>query len=220
MKLSLNEMAVYTTIACYTDAKGISHISRETLAQLSGCNDLDTLSKYTSALQNKGLINKSYNFEYGKRLVVYEVPNPNKDWLWVSNNIFSGNQSLIGFLVKLAENKYKNTNWIGLSNTDLIKRMEISKPTFNKYMKLAKECNAVVKTRNGYLLSTDYFPLEKLPVLKANKLDELNQILLQANKDSKLYKQASWFVENDIQYEKDANKIYDEMIAGLLGKRN
>lgn len=47
-------------------------------------------------------------------------------------------------------------------------------------------------------------------------MNELNEILTQADKQSKLYKQASWFYENQLYIVPKANEIYDQLISGLL----
>ena len=161
MKLTLRETAVYATISCYSDNKNISHISRDTLAFLTGLNDLDTLSRYTANLEKKGLIRKTYNHYKGKRLVEYEIIKPDTDYLYITNKLFSENTELIGFLIKLAEHRYYNTNQIYLSDKELAEKMDISRPTFKKYMKIALQSGSVIKTDDGYSLSEEVFPLFK-----------------------------------------------------------
>lgn len=177
MKLTLRETAVYATISCYSDNKNISHIGRDMLAFLTGLNDLDTLSKYTAKLEKKGLIRKTYNHHKGKRLVEYEIIKPETDYLYITNQLFSGNTELIGFLIKLAEHRYYSTNQIHLSDKELAEKMDISRPTFKKYIKLALQDGSVTKTDDGYVLSDEIFPpfkrVNKPTSKQKEKIDEI-----------------------------------------------
>lgn len=219
MELTLPQMAIYATLACYSDNKGISHIQRDTLAHLSGCKDLKTLSKNTNILASKGLVKKEYSYEPHKRVCVYQVINPEKNFLVATSELFNGDKSLIGFLCKLAEHRFKNTNWIGLSGNELADKMNISKPTFIKYKALALQAGYIREVDNGIIISEDLFPINVVTRLSDNRLNELNMILLQASKESKLYKQAKWYYNNYIYLQSDANEIYDKMISGLLKKQ-
>ena len=159
MKYSLKQSAVYSVLACYTDKNQISHITRETIAHLSGVSDLDTISKYTNQFQEDGLLIKEIKYISGKKFVEYKILEPGKDYLLVTNKLFSGNSELIGFLCLLAEHKFGNTNLIKLSTSELIKKTGLGRTTFYKYLKIALKDGSVTKTENGYLLSSDIFPI-------------------------------------------------------------
>lgn len=160
MKYSLKQYAVYSTLACYTDKNQVSHISREVLAHLSGVSDLDTISKYTKQFALDGLITKEIKYSQvtGKKLVEYKILEPQDDYLFCTNKLFSGNAELIGFLCLLAQYKVGNSNLIKLSPSTLIRKMGIGRTTFYKYMKIALQDGCVTKTDDGYILSEEIFP--------------------------------------------------------------
>lgn len=184
MEYSLREYAVYSVLACYTDKNKVSHISREILSKLSGVKDLDTISKYTSKFEKDNLIKKTYKFsDTGKRIVEYKILEPGKDYLLVSSELFSGNPDLIGFLCALSQYKIGNTNKIELSNKAIIEKLNISKPTFNKYLKIALKNGSVTKTENGYLLSSDIFPIcEQTSKPTEKQKEKIDFILSQESK--------------------------------------
>lgn len=218
MDLTLSQEAIYATLACYSDKDGVSHIQRCTLAHLSGCKDLKTLSKNTGVLASKGIVKKDYSYDPHKRVCIYQVINPEKNFLVATSELFNGDTSLIGFLCKLAEFRFGNTNWVGLSGNELASKMNISKPTFIKYKNLALQAGYVREVGNGFIISEILFPIFATTRLSDNRMNELNEILTQADKQSKLYKQASWFYENQLYIVPKANEIYDQLISGLLNK--
>lgn len=105
VNLSMTDQVVYAQLSCNSNGKGVSNISRQKLAYKTGIKDLETITKITNRLEEKGLIKKSYTFKGGRKLAHYKVCNPQKDFMWVSNSIFSLglNTGQTGFLIKLAE---------------------------------------------------------------------------------------------------------------------
>lgn len=183
MKYSLKQSAVYSVLACYTDKNQISHITRETIAHLSGVSDLDTISKYTNQFQKDGLLIKETKYISGKKFVEYKILEPSKDYLLVTNKLFSGNSELIGFLCLLAEHKFGNTNLIKLSTSELIKKIGLGRTTFYKYLKIALKDGSVIKTENGYLLSSDIFPIcEQTSKPTEKQKEKIDFILSQESK--------------------------------------
>lgn len=183
MKYSLKQSAVYSVLACYTDKNQISHITRETIAHLSGVSDLDTISKYTNKFQEDGLLIKETKYISGKKFVEYKILEPSKDYLLVTNKLFSGNSELIGFLCLLAEHKFGNTNLIKLSTSELIKKTGLGRTTFYKYLKIALKDGSVTKTENGYLLSSDIFPIcEQTSKPTEKQKEKIDFILSQESK--------------------------------------
>lgn len=211
MNLTLRETAVYATISCYADNNNTSHITRETIASLTGLKDLDIISEHTNELVKKGLIKKDYNYTAGKRLIVYKIIKPEKDYLYVTNKLFAGNADLIGFLVKLAENRYSAYNKIYLTNKELADRMQISRPTFNKYIKIALKEGLVKQIENGYSLSQEVFP-----IFKTDELTEKDKSTIQALKgeNNKLGKQIDWFLS--LPEEDQTHSLFNEILAGLI----
>ena len=103
----------------------------------SGIKKADTITKHTNRLQELGLIEKTYEHKSGKKLVTYRVINPQKDFIWVSNSIFSGNPSLTAFLIRLAELKSPFSKSITISKNQLAKQLNVGKSTLYKYLELA-----------------------------------------------------------------------------------
>ena len=219
MKYSLKQYAVYSVLACYTDKKQTSHISREVLSSLSGVSDLDTISKYTKQFELDGLLKKSYTYSSinGKKLVEYKIIPPNKDYLLITNELFDGNSELIGFLCLFAQYKLYNSNIIKLTPTELIKRMGIGRTTFYKYLKLALKEGCITKIENGYKLSEEIFPIVSKEYLSEENKSILNEILSNNDPNSRLYKQAIYFKENGLDLIPSANKVFEDMLDGFWG---
>ena len=101
--LTITDELIYSILCCYSNSDGVSNISRDCLAKKSGIKKLDTITAHTNKLEQLGLIEKTYTFQAGKKLVQYHVMNPDKDFMWVSNDIITKHKSgQIGFLIKLA----------------------------------------------------------------------------------------------------------------------
>lgn len=59
MELTLNEYLVYAILCCFSSRDGVSHITRQTIADKAGIKKLDTVTVITNTLEEKGLISKS-----------------------------------------------------------------------------------------------------------------------------------------------------------------
>ena len=101
-KLTITDELIYALLSCYSNSEGVSDISRECLANKSGIKKLDTITAHTNKLEELGLIIKTYTYSGGKKLAHYKVINPQRDFMWVSNDITKYTPGLIGFLIKLA----------------------------------------------------------------------------------------------------------------------
>lgn len=101
-KLNIKDEIIYSLLCCYSDSKGVSDISRECLARKAGIKKLDTITTHTNKLEEMGLIKKTYTTQGGKKLAHYQVINPQKDFMWVANEITQYKPCLMGFLIKLA----------------------------------------------------------------------------------------------------------------------
>ena len=177
MKLSLQEELVYSLISCYSDKNGISHISRQCLMDKSGIKKADTITKHTNRLQELGLIEKTYEHKSGKKLVTYRVINPQKDFIWVSNSIFSGNPSLTAFLIRLAELKSPFSKSITISKNQLAKQLNVGKSTLYKYLELAQKDASISIQGDVITLSEEIFPtFEKTVQPSPEQLVRLSEI--------------------------------------------
>lgn len=156
---SQTEELIYGIISKNSDATGKSRITREKLSKLSGISDLDAISDYTSKLQKKGLITKSAFYINGAKHITYFINKISEDFLWVANAVFDDGPELIGFLLKFAQLRYKNTNWIGLGNSKIIKEMHVGHSQFYTKIELLIKRGFVEKIDNGYILNEEYFPV-------------------------------------------------------------
>ena len=156
---SQTEELIYGIISKNSDATGKSQITREKLSELSGISDLDAISDYTSKLEKKHLIRKSTSYINGIRRVTYYMNKTSEDFLWVASAVFDNGPELIGFLLKFAQLRYKNTNWIGLCNNQIIKEMHVGRNQFYMKIELLIERGFIEKTDNGYVLNSEFFPV-------------------------------------------------------------
>lgn len=178
MKLSLQEELIYSLISCFSNEKGISHISRQCLMDKSGIKKADTVTKHTNHLQELGLIEKTYEHKSGKKLVTYRVINPQKDFIWVSNSIFSGNPSLAAFLIRLAELKSPFSKSINISKNQLAKQLNVGKSTLYKYLDLAQKNSSILIQGDEIILSEEIFPtFEKVSKPTPEQMKKINKIL-------------------------------------------
>lgn len=84
--------------------------------------------------------------------------------------------------------------------------LNTSRPTLNKNLTLLNACSLM-----------DFFINLREPiVLESNKMKELKDIATKVDKESKLGKQINWFLSKKIYTHKNANKVYDMIISGIL----
>ena len=101
--LTITDELIYAVLCCYSNSKGESNISRKCIADKTGIKKHDTITAHTNKLADLGLIEKEYTTEGGKRLVHYKVKRPQKDFIWISNDLMKLEKpGLIGFTIKLA----------------------------------------------------------------------------------------------------------------------
>lgn len=178
MKLSLQEELIYSLISCFSNEKGISHISRQCLMDKSGIKKADTITKHTNRLKELGLIEKTYEHKSGKKLVTYRVINPQKDFIWVSNSVFSGNPSLAAFLIRLAELKSPVSKSINISKNQLAKQLNVGKSTLYKYLDLAQKNSSITIQGDEIILSPNLFPTFEKSIQPTTKQKEkIDEIL-------------------------------------------
>ena len=62
-KLNLDETYTFTWLLFKSDYEtGESHVLRETLREVTGIKDVDTISKYTAKFEDLGFLRKEYNY--------------------------------------------------------------------------------------------------------------------------------------------------------------
>ena len=212
----LKEDYVLALIMMNSDSK-VSHISRGKIMELTGIKKADVVTRMTNQFQKDGYIRKEYRFVNGRKYVDYIIVKP-KYYVVCMNAILQYKE--LGVLaIKLAELRINGTNQIKYSDNDIIKHLQIGRTAYFSYKKRLIESGIVTVVDDGYALSGEYFPIFATTHLSDNRMNELNMILTTGDPTSKLYKQASWFYENQLYIIPKANEIYDKMISGLLKKQ-
>lgn len=212
----LKEDYVLALIMMNSDSK-VSHISRGKIMELTGIKKADVVTRMTNQFQKDGYIRKEYRFVNGRKYVDYIIVKP-KYYVVCMNAILQYKE--LGVLaIKLAELRINGTNQIKYSDNDIIKHLQIGRTAYFSYKKRLIESGIITVVDDGYALSGEYFPIFATTHLSDNRMNELNMILTTGDPTSKLYKQASWFYENQLYIIPKANEIYDKMISGLLKKQ-
>ncbi|WP_292267842.1 hypothetical protein [Butyricimonas sp.] len=89
-KLNLDETYTFTWLLFKSDYEtGESHVLRETLREVTGIKDVDTISKYTAKFEDLGFLRKEYNYRNNEgqltTLVTYHVDIPKSNWIRFKN---------------------------------------------------------------------------------------------------------------------------------------
>ena len=101
--------------------------------------------------------------------------------------------------------------------------MGVSTSTLKKKLDALKALN-IISEEKVILCSEVYFPTrdDLQNKLKPEYPQRIREILNPKNKDtdptSRMYKQFTWFVKNYIYMQKNANEIYNQILAGTLDK--
>lgn len=157
--LTLSEELVYVAIAKYS-YKGVSRISRATIADITGIKKLSTITKHTNKLEQIGLITKEYNtIGKSKKSVSYRLNYNGDPFIIVYDTLtekLSGMELI--FAIRLASLRYSTTPWIDMKKTEIIKKMRVGNSTFYEYMPKLIEKGIVAEANGCYVLNTNYFP--------------------------------------------------------------
>lgn len=179
--LDLKEILILALITSHSDfTTYVSNISRERLSNESGIKKLDTISKYTNSLEKKGKLTKRVYYKNDKKRIEYSVNKPNSRYVTVLGKVFELDAKLIGFLIKLADLRWRGTSEIRLTDKLIYEGMGISRTTFTALRNAALASGALSTTENGYSLSSDYFPVTtSIPAKVRKYVDEIRQFKAQ-----------------------------------------
>ena len=184
-KLTLAERLVYIFICAYSNGK-VSHITRQTLMDLTGIKKADTITKHTNKLEDLGLIKKIYKKDNGKKLVEYHITQIDNGFICISNDILNILKTTdLSFAISLAALRYVGTNKIQLSNNEIISKLNISKSTFYRCISALIENGIIIKISDGYLMNADLFFVFKA---KSNKAKKMEKDMLKMSNDTVSYK--------------------------------
>ena len=128
----------------------------------------------------------------------------------------------IGFLIKLAALRFKDTDSIHLSNDEIVNRMHVSKTTFYRLIRALLLDGIVTKTADGYSLSTEIFHIpegnDKIQSFKA-QLDEMAEKNPEFKKD-KVYRTFYSHYNTDFRNLKMPKKDFPAALESGLFFRN
>lgn len=217
-------VGIYAYLRCMSK-NGICNASRNKIAETFQIKRVDTITTYTNSLEEMSYISKKQFFTKDKKeLVEYRLKDINKDFLIATSDLFTYHLKAeeVGLLIKIASIREKWSNKVIWSKASMIKEFNCSKVTFNKRFNKLIEVGIIKESKDGFIISEDVIQVVK-PTMK---LSEDRQILLNDiidNKDKhsqKLYNQAKDYIKKKLYYHNDANKYFDNLMAGLVNIRN
>lgn len=173
-KLNLNETHVFTWLLFKSDYEtGESHVLRETLREVTGIKDVDTISKYTAKFEDLGFLRKEYNYRNNEGQlttpVTYHVDIPKSNWVRFKKDLLLEDidNKLKAFLVLLKCLCINNTNIIYYNKTEISRRLNLSPKTVKKYIDLAIKHHKLVEVNNFFLITDNNIILDT-PHSKSN----------------------------------------------------
>lgn len=194
-----------------------------TIPYLSKCLQVcdHTITDMLLNIENKGIITRSYTIinnpitgQIMSKKMIFTVNN--SSFIKVSTDFIKADltSEAKGFALRLRLLAYDDSVTIKMSKKAMSEKMNISYKTFLKWTSQL-DFLQLNKDMTGYEF-TNYFPKTEVIYLKDDYKILIKEILSNPN-DSKLYGQTKWFVDNNLYKLKTANKIYDDILAGVLG---
>lgn len=116
-----------------------------------------------------------------------------------------------GFALKLRAVAFDDTLKIGYNKKDLAGVLGISAPTLRK--KLQKVGEFIDDTMT---VNSEYFPVCEKCYLDEKNIQFVKDVL-SSDKDSKMYKQVVWFLQNKCHLRRDCNEVMMKIQAGIVG---
>lgn len=94
---------------------------------------------------------------------IYHFPNINERFIIVNREIIDLKLSveLKGFLIQLFTLVLNGTYECNLKQTEIVERIKVSKNSYYKYMKELINEKLIIKTENGFKISSTYFNIGK-----------------------------------------------------------
>lgn len=115
-----------------------------------------------------------------------------------------------GFALKLRTAAFDDSAKITMNKKDLAAYMGISAPTLRKKMK------AVEHLVKDMTFNNEYFPVYEKCYLEEKNIQFVKDVL-SSDKDSKMYKQVVWFLQNKCHLRRDCNEVMMKIQAGIVG---
>ncbi len=232
--VNLNDTCAYLYMVLVFAKYKKREISRSYLAKCLGVSEKesDYITHCLKEIEKSGLIERCNKFTsshiggYIKQTLGYELIYTNY-FMITFKSISNDNipPKLLGFVLKLRTLCFDDSLRIrsDYNKQDIAKYMGVSTSTLKKKLDALKALN-IISEEKVILCSEEYFPTrdDLQNKLKPEYTQRIREILNPKNKDfdptSRMYKQFTWFVKNYIYMQKNANEIYNQILAGTLDK--
>ncbi|MDH6304284.1 putative transcriptional regulator [Parabacteroides sp. PF5-5] len=153
--LTVNEAYTYLCLLAKTDfVTYISHVSLQTLCELTGIKKTETISGHIDTLIDKGLVLRKYRYRR-EGTNTYELYKPEKDFVRVNLQLLRTDipVKLKGFLILLKCLCLNNTNYTGYCKSEISKLLNISRPTIDSYLKECIALRLVKEEKTGFTIT-------------------------------------------------------------------
>lgn len=152
-KLNFNETYLFYVMAFKADYNTYeSNVLRETLAKLTN-SKLYTISKSVDKFQNEGLLTIKQTITATSKRNAYYLKTNN--YRLISDTLLNIDKKLAGFLIQFKMLCYNDNNNCDYDKLTIADKMNISRPTLDKYLKLAIDCGYLKETKTGWKLTDD-----------------------------------------------------------------
>ena len=152
-KLNFNETYLFYVMAFKADYNTyISNVLRETLAKLTN-SKVDTISRLVNKFQNEGLLTIKQTITATNKRNAYYLKTEN--YRLISDTLLNIDKKLAGFLIQFKMLCYNDNNNCDYDKVTIADKMNISRTTLDKYLKLAIDCGYLKETKTGWKLTDD-----------------------------------------------------------------
>lgn len=227
----LNDTCAYIYMLLVYSKLIKKEISRKYLATCLGVKseESDYISQCLKRIEKAGLIKRHNKFTNShlkgviKQIIDFDIIY--KTYYMLSINILKIKDcpsKLIGFVLKLRELCFDDTLRVrtDFNKTDIANYFGITTQTLKKKLDLLKALE-IIKEEDVVICSEEYFPRrEDLQNRLSPENTENIRKILSGDPTTRLYKEFTWFCKNYIYLRKDANEIYNNILAGTLKKKN
>ena len=152
-KLNFNETYLFYVMAFKADYNTyISNVLRETLAKLTN-SKVDTISRLVNKFQNEGLLTIKQTITATSKRNAYYLKTEN--YRLISDTLLNIDKKLAGFLIQFKMLCYNDNNNCDYDKVTIADKMNVSRPTLDKYLKLAIDGGYLKETKTGWKLTDD-----------------------------------------------------------------
>lgn len=155
-KLKLNEIWVYSILKSYRKKEGFTDLTLEQIECLSGVSNIERiipkLKPYLLKIEQKKLDSyRMQNLYYFKK---------EESFVYLDNRFFEVQDikdvKTKAFLIKLKLLCISGTNHCNFDKKEIAKRLNMSRPTLDKYISLAVDSGELAITKEGFEIKNEY----------------------------------------------------------------